>query len=145
NPSLRWEKVKTWNIAADFQLAQWRLDGSVEYYHKAAADLLGNRFLDPTTGTDQNLINYADLSTRGVDVELNANVLRGAFKWRVSGLVNYTANKVTNYDVDENFSWPSYLGSVPPPQVGKSMDVLYALPWYGLDSQTGFPVVRIDG
>src|SRR5690606_8762552 len=26
NPNLRWERVKTWNIAADFQLAQWRLD-----------------------------------------------------------------------------------------------------------------------
>ena len=145
NPSLRWEKVKTWNIAADFQLAHGWLDGSVEYYNKAATDLLGNRFLDPTTGTDQNLINYADLNTRGLEIELNANILRGAFQWRVSGLVNYTVNKVTDYDVDENFSWPSYLGNVPPPQVGKSMDVLYALPWYGLDPQTGFPVVRMEG
>jgi len=145
NPSLRWEKVKALNIAADFQLVHGLFDGSVEYYNKAATDLLGNRFLDPTTGRTQNLINYADLNTRGLDVELNANILRGKFKWRSSLLVNYTDNKVTNYDIDDNFSWSPYLGNVPLPQEGQSRDVLYSLPWYGLDSQTGLPVVMIDG
>src|SRR5690606_2871400 len=33
----------------------------------------------------------------------------------------------------------------PPPTVGRSKDVVYTLPWYGLDHQSGRPLVEVDG
>src|SRR5690606_22182331 len=36
NPSLRWEKVGTWNLGLDYALLQNRLKGSVDFFHKHA-------------------------------------------------------------------------------------------------------------
>src|SRR5690606_2700473 len=74
NPQLRWEKAAILNLGLDFEVLQGRIHGSLEYYRKKGTDLLGENFIDPTSGIIsgtggfvRNRVNYADVLTRGVD------------------------------------------------------------------------------
>lgn len=149
NPGLRWEKVKTFNLGIDFSVFQERVSGSFDLYRKNAQDLIGENFLDPTTGISalnsayeiDNRINYADLATTGIDLELNSRNLTGEFKWNSTFLYNMTRNKVKRYMVNETENIYSYFGNLSvPPKIGASKDVIYALPWNGLDHESGMPL-----
>lgn len=151
NPNLRWEQVNTLNIGFDYVLFDRFLTGSIEYYWKKSSDLIGERFFDPTTGIFPisglyeitNLVNYADMKAKGLDLELNSRNLTGDFKWQTSLLFNMASNEITNYYIDPNVSIISYAstGISPRPLVGKSRDRLLALPWYGLNPQNGQPLI----
>ena len=149
NPNLRWEKVKSFNAGVDFGLTNNRITGRVEYFVKNAADLIGERYMDPTTGIGglglRNMINYANMRTQGWDVEVSSRNITGAFEWNTVVLFNYSRNEITNYELEDRFSLSRYVGTTPPPTVGKSKDILYSLPWAGLDAETGMPLVKLNG
>lgn len=146
NPGLRWEMVKSFNIGLDAGSKNKRIQGSIEYYLKKASDLIGQKFMPPSSGIipdvvplTTNLINYANLSTRGIDLQLNTQNLSGAFSWETAVLFSYVRNKVTNYSNSATNALNFYFGSPIPLQVGLSRDVTYFLPWAGLNHNTGKP------
>ncbi|MDR6786474.1 TonB-linked SusC/RagA family outer membrane protein [Pedobacter africanus] len=146
NPALRWELVNTTNLGIDVATPNKRIQGSVEYYVKNASDLIGQKFMAPSSGIVPNvvplvtnLINYANLQTRGLDVQLNTQNLTGQFKWETNLLFSYVRNKVTNYSNSATNALSFYFGTPIPLQVGLSRDVTYYLPWHGLNHNTGKP------
>lgn len=152
NPSLRWEQVNTLNLAVDFAAKNRRINGTVDYYVKHAEDLIGADYLPPSTGiitggtaSRTNLINYANLRTKGWDVRLTSQNLRGTLQWQSTLLLNYVRNEITHFNTGEQTTFSAWFSGSPPPVVSRSRDVVYALPWYGLDHQTGYPLVYIDG
>src|SRR5690606_33763051 len=153
NPDLRWEQVQNLNFGMDFALFDRRISGSVEWYNKKGTDLLGDDLLDPTTGIHQvgsrynlnNRRNYADLSTTGVDIELNTVNIRNVVQWQTTFLLNYARNTVTDYRTRQNAPIIDFLqGSTAPVVEGLPREQSYAIPWYGLDA-TGAPLVMVDG
>lgn len=70
NPRLRWEKTRTVNLAADFSLFRNTLSGKVEYYDRRSRDVIGNIAIPATYGTTTQKFNNAEISNRGVEVEL---------------------------------------------------------------------------
>ncbi|PPK98242.1 SusC/RagA family TonB-linked outer membrane protein [Parapedobacter indicus] len=151
NPSLRWEQVNTLNTGLDFGFARNRISGSLEYYVKKASDLIGEDYLAPSTGSFYRLtspipnrINYANMESRGLDVQLSVGILQQAFKWNVTTWGSWVVNKITHFNVRETENVSNYLSN-PPPVIGRSRDVLYAYPWIGLDHGTGMPLVEVDG
>lgn len=149
NPSLRWEKVKTVNAGIDFATKGNRFSGTLEVYEKRASDLLGYDYLDPTTGLSGNLqqmTNYADMRTRGLDVQLTSRNIDRRFKWYTTVLFSTVKNEILNYRTSDVSTIIPYLSnSAAPPVVGRSRDVVYALPWHGLDPQTGAVIAYVDG
>lgn len=151
NPDLSWEKVNTVNIGADFELFNSRISGSAEWYDKSSSNLIGEDFIDPTTGIIwsgffynlDNRRNYADMKTRGIDIELNTVNLNKGIRWETGFLFNNVSNKVTNYQEQKNPVIINFFTNVPVVE-GTSRDQLYALPWHGLDG-TGAPSVMVDG
>jgi TonB-linked SusC/RagA family outer membrane protein len=146
NPGLRWELVKTTNIGLDFGSRNKRIQGSLEFYLKKASDLIGQKFMPPSSGIIPNVvplitnqINYANLNTKGIDLQLNTQNLNGALKWESAILFSYVRNKVTNYSNSTTNALNFYLGSPIPLQVGLSRDIIYYLPWAGLNHDTGKP------
>lgn len=145
NPSLRWEQVNTLNAGLDWELFDGRASGSLAYYDRHAKHLLSSNLMDPTLGVGENYkTNYASLRTGGWDIQLNTRNLIGELKWNTTLLVNYTANSVTRYNGPEPGNITSVLDNSTI-RKGSSVDLLYALPWYGLNSQTGYPIVYLDG
>lgn len=147
NPSLRWEQVNTLNIGLDFRL--WnRVSGNIDYYIKNAENLVGADILPPSTGVfvgssaqSSNLVNYADLQTRGLDLQLVTQNLRGTFAWESSMLVNLVRNRITGYRANPLLSIFDYIGGKAPVE-GQSRDAVYGIPWFGLSHENGYPLVR---
>ncbi len=146
NPSLRWEKVYTYNAAVDWRSKGNVLHGTVEYYVKDGNDLIGDQILDPTIGiTAPYKVNYADITSKGWDFQLGSNLTFGNLNWRTDLNVSVVHNEIKNYEIRETKLVSSYWSSaIPPPEIGKSRDVLYGFPWHGLNDQ-GLPIAYLDG
>lgn len=152
NPSLRWERVNTFNIGLDFASKKQRISGSVDYYNKSAEDLIGADYLAPSTGIitggtalATNMVNYAKIRSRGIDVQINSRNLVGDVNWQSTVLLNYVTNKVTDVYINPVSAITNFIREKPAPVIGQSNDVLYATPWYGLDPQTGYPIMYVNG
>lgn len=76
NEQLRWEKTTTWNLGVDFSFFRNRLSGSLDWYRKWGSDLLTSTDIDPTTGFSQLTINNGEALNTGVEVQLNAQIIR---------------------------------------------------------------------
>lgn len=152
NPSLRWEQVNTFNLGIDFAGTGRRVDGSVEYYVKNAKDLIGPYYLAPSTGiitggtaSASNLINYANLQTKGWDIQISNRNLTGMLHWNTSVIMSYTRNEVTQFNSPDETIIGYYSISPAPPIKGRSRDVVYSLPWNGLDPKDGSPIIFVNG
>ncbi len=99
NDQLRWEKTKTFDFGVDFAFFNYRLNGSVDYYNKQGSDILSLMDLDPTSGWAALNMNNACTRNRGVELQLNGEILRAGNPRQV-GLnvaltLAYNNNKVT--------------------------------------------------
>ncbi len=146
NPNLRWERVKMWNIGADFQFSNSFIGGSIEYYKKHSIDLINSAELDPTTGFLSQRINSASMVGNGIDIVLNSlNFNSKSFKWRSTLLFSTVSYKVT-----ENLNPPgtnglTHDGSYVYPTIGYNPFTIFSNRWGGLDPQTGDPLGYLNG
>lgn len=148
NPDLSWEKVATTNFGLDLGFFDNKLNVTIDLYHKNANNLIGAVVFDPTTGISDNeisnLINYAKMINKGLDVSINTTQnLRNAI-WNISLMGSILSNKITKYNGPKASSIVSILNGLTPIQ-GYSRDQIFALPWYGLDEKNGQPTVLIEG
>ncbi|WP_108246688.1 SusC/RagA family TonB-linked outer membrane protein [Muricauda brasiliensis] len=153
NPALKWEKIGMVNLGLDFALKNQRVSGTLEYFAKKGEDIIGEQSLDPSTGVyNQNLlnyVNYASTKTSGMDVQINTINMDKTFRWTSNILFSYTKNEITDFN-DEAITSSNILAGITNnfsnlPQSGKPIDGVYSLPWYGLDPDTGNPLLEIDG
>ncbi len=142
NPELRWEKLRQFNIAVDFQLVNNILSGSIDYYRKLSTDVLGQKQLDPTVGASSYVINSAHIKGSGVDVQLNTKILSGkGLNWNATFLFNYSDFKVSRYLANQNLDMGfTTNGNVLIPVEGYNPFSLVSYAWAGLDPATGDPM-----
>lgn len=141
NPHLRWEKTATTNLGFDFRLFNNLLNGSLEYYNRAASDLLVRRYMDSTLGAKSRVVNNGKMRNRGVELTLNANLLRNR-DWNITAGLTfaYNTNKITDVSQDETALASSFILSPNYYFVkGTSYNTLWA---YHLDRiENGYPVI----
>ncbi|MCT1523668.1 SusC/RagA family TonB-linked outer membrane protein [Sphingobacterium hotanense] len=152
NPSLRWERVNTLNLGIDFRALNNRINGTLEYYQKHSNHLIGESLLPPNTGiypnskaNRSNLVNYADLVTNGIDVQITSINTSGPLKWSTTVLGGWVKNKVTKYSTKSGTSVDDYISTRSVPVIGESLDEIYSIPWFGLSSENGYPLVQTSG
>lgn len=138
NPSLRWEKVKTWNIGADFEMKDNRISGSLDIYRKDAIDLIGNSPISMISGVSQFRGNNANLSTNGIDLILNSKNLTRDFKWNTTMLFNYNSDKVTSYKIKQSSNLNIVSNNYQNPLEGYPYYAIFSFRSGGLDG-TGAP------
>lgn len=99
NPSLRWEQVEQLNFGLDFRAWKNRLSGSIEYYRKESTDLYGPSPFDYTTwGVLSTIVmNAADLSGKGVDIQMRVVPVQKDIVWNSSLIFNYNTSIVKKY------------------------------------------------
>lgn len=83
NPDLTWEKTKGLNLGVDFSLFDNRLSGSVEYYRTRTTDILLNRNLPRSNGTNSILTNVGETESNGMEFSLSSVNFKsaGGFTW----------------------------------------------------------------
>lgn len=152
NPSLRWEQVRQVNFGVDFKAWTARIAGSLEYYKKESTDLYGPSLYDYTTwGVAPTIVmNAADLSGDGVDLQLRIVPLQKNVIWNSTLIFNYNNSIVKRYylsdqsersDIDRIIDQK---GDLITPVEGLPLYALAAYRWGGLDSQ-GNPQGYLNG
>ncbi|MEO5593351.1 MAG: TonB-dependent receptor [Chitinophagaceae bacterium] len=95
NTTLTWEKVKTTSIGFDALLFQNRFSVTAEYYNKTTYDIIQSVSLPPNTGIEQPAnLNVAQVSNKGIELQLGYNTKIGAVNFNVSGNITTVNNKV---------------------------------------------------
>jgi len=94
NPNLSWEKNGTWNVGLDFTLFD-KLDGNVDVYRRLTTNMLLDKAVPQTTGFSSNFVNIGSLQNKGVELQLNYNILNhNDLKWSVGGNIAFNRTKV---------------------------------------------------
>lgn len=147
NPDLRWQKTATLNGAVDFATRNNRISGSVEWYRKWSKDLLSRSPVDPTTGFNSLTVNAGSIAGKGLDITINTeNIRTPDFAWQSTWLSNYNRNIVTDYYAAPLYARDYVLsGNTLNPVKGRDLNGLYALPFAGLNPETGDPMGYLDG
>jgi TonB-linked SusC/RagA family outer membrane protein len=144
NPSLRWERIKNINLGIDFGLKKEIFSGSIEYYIKDGADLIGTSPIAQQTGLSIFTGNVADTHTEGIDIQLNSRNLNGSFKWTTTGIFNISKDKVTNYQAITGSNESILRSRSILPLVGYPIQSIFSFKSSGLDNE-GNPLGFIDG
>lgn len=111
NPNLTWEKTRGINIGLDFALFNNRLSGSVEYYNTKTTDILLQRQLPRTNGTNSILTNVGQTASNGMEFTLSSvNISRpNGFTWRTDLNAFFNREKIValqnNLQADLGNGW----------------------------------------
>lgn len=94
NLDLGWEYSVNWNFGVDFTLLNNRLSGTVEYYIQNTNDVLVAQSLPKTSGvTGTFMNNIGKTENKGIEISLNASILKNYNGWDWDVGVNLYANR----------------------------------------------------
>jgi len=145
NPLLRWERTRSINTSVDLGL--WnRLDLTLTYYRNNSYDLLGNAELDPTVGYKRAVVNSADMTNQGMELELNADIIRTKdFTWNIGFVYSYNRNKVTKNNVQDADPVYNRTHGVTHFVEGYARESLWSYRWAGLNDKGVPQAYKADG
>lgn len=138
NDKLQLEKVKKANLGFDFGLFNNSISGSIDVYQENSVALLAPISFNPTIGINSQEVNAGELTNRGVDVELNFDVLNSDnFSYQTSLFLSMNKNELTKVE-SEDATIGDYLnGSVT--VKGESLSTIYSYRYAGLNGSEGSP------
>ncbi|MDR2811472.1 MAG: SusC/RagA family TonB-linked outer membrane protein [Tannerellaceae bacterium] len=157
NPNLKWEMGKNWNVGFDFSLFDHLISGSFNYFNRTQQDLLGNYNVPlPPNIADQTYANVGTMRNQGVELDINADVVRTKdFSYTV-GLIGYTTNnKFVSFSNDlytgQKFYWmdsfpaPGSPGSVQRIEEGERIGMFYTYKYAGVDEIGNWTIYNKNG
>lgn len=85
NPTLMWERSKTFNVGLDFGLWNGRVNLMADYFVRNIEDKLAAKKLPKWTGFSSITTNNGTIQNRGIELQLSARVLEAKdFVWNAS-------------------------------------------------------------
>jgi TonB-linked SusC/RagA family outer membrane protein len=133
NEDLTWEKKLKMNVALDLRMLK-RYGLKVELYNEITTDMLFFVPASMTSGVNGRMDNVGELSNKGVEIELDADVFRrGDFKINLNANASYNINRVEKLynDLEEIDERNTIL------KVGQSLGTFYMTQWAGVDASNG--------
>ncbi|MFB6318546.1 SusC/RagA family TonB-linked outer membrane protein [Saccharicrinis sp. FJH54] len=83
NPDLSWELNTAYNLGLDFNIFR-RLSGNIDVYKRITSDMLLDKPLSRTSGFSSITTNIGEIANRGIELQLEGNIIEGPFKWNMS-------------------------------------------------------------
>lgn len=136
NPDLRWEETSQGDIGFDARLFN-DLSLTVDFYKKVTNGILRPISIPGYVGvTESPTGNIADMSNKGLEVELGYNKQFGDFNFSANANFAYLKNEVTYVAADTNYivgdaSFQS-MGPVTRTQIGQSFNSFYGFKTAGI-------------
>ena len=97
NPDLKWETTASYNVGFDLSILKERLHFVFDAYYKKTSDLLLSIPVEQTTGFSSQLQNIGNVTNKGVEFAVNANIIRQKnLTWDLSANIAHNKNEVTN-------------------------------------------------
>ncbi|NOY36590.1 MAG: TonB-dependent receptor [Chlorobi bacterium] len=137
NPNLTWETQSTMEFGFDFGLFN-RINGTVVYYNRENSDLILNRPISMTTGFGSNIQNVADMQNRGLEITLDADVVKtNDLLWTFGGNFSTLKNEIVKLD-EPILSDPFRR------EQGRDYYEFWMWHWAGVDPANGDPLWYTD-
>ena len=135
NEDLKWETTDVYNVGVDFGFFGDRFSGSIDYYYKKTTGLLESLYLPLSSGLDSQMQNTAGVENQGMEIFMQSQNIRRAFRWSTNFNISFNRNKVVSLrnGVDEIEDFTFYA------KVGKTMECYFIPEWAGVDPETGGP------
>jgi len=114
SPDLTWENQRQLNMGLDVGLFGNRLTLTAEYFDIVNSNLLMRRSLSTLTGYREAIVNIGEMTNRGVELSLNANVIRtNNFNWDLSANISSDKNTITQLygDVNAIYAFGGFTGT----------------------------------
>lgn len=106
--NLTWEKAATFDVGFDADLWQGIVNITADYFNQKTTNLLFNKPVVGTSGYSTVAANIGALRNQGVELGLNAKILRGEFKWNVGANITFVKNRLLSlYDGASQFIIPA--------------------------------------
>jgi TonB-linked SusC/RagA family outer membrane protein len=98
NPNLTWEKTKGSNVGVDFGLFHNRINGSIDYYNTKTSDILLQKQLPRSNGTNSILDNVGETASHGFEFSVSTlnikSVKEDGFTWRTDFNAYFNREKI---------------------------------------------------
>ncbi|MCW3467100.1 SusC/RagA family TonB-linked outer membrane protein [Chitinophaga nivalis] len=129
-----WEYAKEFNIGFDFAVLENRIRLVADVYNKVTNNLFINQPVSYTSGFSSLLLNSGAMRNRGIEVDLQGDILRRKnLTWTVG--VNFAYNKNEITDLGASSEFPQGTTSIA--RVGLPYGAHFAPRWAGVDPATG--------
>ena len=92
NPDLRWETTAQVDFGVNMGFLENRINVVFDYYEKTTNDLLRERILAPSSGYDRMWVNDGEISNKGIELTLDANIINTP-DWNFNTTLIYYQNK----------------------------------------------------
>ena len=76
NPEITWETNANLNVGAEFGFWNDRLSGSIDFFNRKTSDMLFQLATPNEAGYTSIFTNVGDMVNRGIEIELNADLIR---------------------------------------------------------------------
>ena len=101
NPEITWETNSNLNVGAEFGFWKNRLSGSVEFFNRKTSDMLFSLPVPSEAGYNYYYTNIGDMANRGVEIALNADLIRTRdLVWSFSLNMTHYRNKLLSLPDD---------------------------------------------
>jgi len=96
NPNLTWEKTSGMNVGVDFAFFNNRLLGSIDYYKTSTTDILLNKGLPRSNGTNSILDNVGETASHGMEFSVSSVNIKSqsGFVWRTDVNAFFNREKI---------------------------------------------------
>lgn len=111
NANLKPERKTETEIGTDMRFFNNRINLSATYYQNNTTDVILTLNVPAETGFSLKNINAAELSNKGVEIELGADLIRkGSFTWNIAGNWSMNRNKVVSLAGSAALTLPNTYG-----------------------------------
>ena len=150
-PDIKWEKTNQFDIGFDLGLWDNRLSFTFDYFDKRTTDALLTTRLPNYLGGTSYLINAGEVSNRGFDFAISANVFSTQnFDWTTSVNGTYIKNKVVKLTAQEPRLYSGVMGGICDDGTniiteGEAIGSFYGYRWAGIDAEGYDTYYAADG
>lgn len=134
NANIRWEKQFSKDIGLEFRLFKNRVGATIDFYDRLNSDLIYLVNLPGNTGYSFGYDNIGDMSNKGIEISINADIVRSKnFKWNIN--VNWSTNQ---NKLEKAYQDSRILGNLLQ-KVGEPFNSMYLVRWAGVNPDNGKP------
>ena len=150
-PDIKWEKTNQFDIGFDLGLWDNRLTLSFDYFDKRTTDALLSTSLPNYLGGTSYLINAGEVSNKGIDFTISADVFRtNDFEWTASLNGTYLKNKVVKLTAQEPRLYSGVMPGICDDGTniiteGEAIGSFYGYRWAGIDADGYDTYYKSDG
>ena len=139
DPDLTWQTNRMFNLGLDYEMANGKIGGSLEFFNSLKSNILSEDIIPATTGFTSITRNGGEVQNIGLEFNVNASLAkREKFSWDVNFNATWIHNEIISLNNDGVFlNAYDDLEATHILQIGHPVGSFLGLKYLGVDSETG--------